>query len=201
MNYQYIAVENEADSGGTEIANIVAREIGLPCFDSTEILQKVSQDYNISVEEIKEYENSIAESFLYSCYVLQQVNNRGHDELPIEGQIYSAERQTIKELASAGPAVFIGHCAAEVLKDTGKVLRVFIKANQEDKPEYFSDKYNLERESSEEMFYRVDENRSRYYFFSSGKRWRDEDNYDLYLDRSQLGIAGCVDLIKQKFEE
>lgn len=201
MNYQYIAVENEAGSGGAEIANIIAKEYRLPCFDTMEIIQKVSQDYNFSVEEIKEYEKSITGSFLYSYYVLQQVNNCSYDELPIEGQIYSAERKTIKELASAGPAVFIGHCAAEVLKDTGNVLRVFIKANPEDKLECFSDKSRSERGTSGEILHHVDETRSRYYFFSSGKHWKNEDNYDLYLDRSQLGIAGCVDLIKKKLEE
>lgn len=201
MKYQYITIENETGSGGTEIANIVANECGLPCFGAKEILQKVSHDYSFSAEQIKEYEKSITGSFLYSYYVLQQIKNHNHSELPIEGQIYSAEKETIKKLASSGPAVFIGHCTAEVLKDSGNVLRVFIKADQEDKIRCFSDKYNLERGSPEGMLHRLDENRSRYYFFGSGKRWKNKENYDLYLDRSQLGISGCVDLIKKKFEE
>ena len=57
MKYQYITIENETGSGGTEIANIVANECGLPCFGAKEILQKVSQDYSFSTEQIKEYDN------------------------------------------------------------------------------------------------------------------------------------------------
>ena len=44
---------------------------------------------------------------------------------------------------------------------------------------------------------KVDERKADYYFKYTGCDWTDIKNYDLSLDTSELGISGCVDMIKK----
>ena len=48
---KYITIEREYGSGGTEIARLLAGQIGIPCYGQ-EILEEVSRERDIPVEKI-----------------------------------------------------------------------------------------------------------------------------------------------------
>lgn len=49
----------------------------------------------------------------------------------------------IRQMAAAGSAIFVGHCAAEALKDKPGVLRVFIRSGEEEKKKRITQKYGI----------------------------------------------------------
>ena len=48
-----------------------------------------------------------------------------------EGKIFLDEQLEIRRLAMDGPAIFLGHCASEALRDQKGVIKVFIRSSDD----------------------------------------------------------------------
>lgn len=194
MNFKYITIEREYGSGGTEIAQKLARECGISCYGS-EIMEKAAERLHISVEEAQRYEEKITSSFLYSMFVMGQVQTGNLNSLPLESRLYVEEHDAICSFAQSGCGIFVGHCASEALKNESGVLRVFIRANADFKRERVISKYGVSEKDADVTCRRFNKKRSTYYTFNTSKKWDDMTNYHMVLDSSALGIDGCVKAI------
>lgn len=197
---RYITIEREYGSGGTEIAQRLSQETGVPCY-GREILEEVSRRYHLSIDAIEQYEETITNSFLYSIYVMSKANSADADMLATEGHIYVAEQSAIQRFAAQGPGIFVGHCASEALRGWDGVVKVFIGSSDNDKKnKRITHEYGipeLETESKRKWF---DRKRARYYNANTGKKWENLSQYDLVLDSGTLGIPGCVAVLKGLLE-
>ena len=192
MKIQAIAIEREYGSGGTEIGRQLADRIGYG-FYGREILEAVSRKYEVPVEKLERYEETTTGSFLYSIFMLSKVQSGDADFLTGEGHIFAAEQAVIEQLAASGPAVFMGHCACEALKEKPGVLRVFIRCSDErEKRERIIREYGIPSSEAEAVRRRFDKKRSNYYYANTTRRWNDAANYDIMLDSGTLGVDGCV---------
>lgn len=195
MKYQYITIEREFGSGGTKIGEMLAKECHIPCYGH-EILETVAKKHDISVEQIEQYEESVTNSFLYTVFVMSKAQSGDLNMLSEEGQVYLAEQAAIRQLAQNGPAVFMGHCACEALKEQKGVAKVFIHADEAFKTKRIQEDYEISPNRGEAVMKRYDKKRANYYRANTMKRWDDYRNYDIVLDSSQLGIEGCVSVLK-----
>lgn len=195
---QYIAIEFEAGSGGTEIAEGVAESLAIPCY-GRDMLKMVAKEMSLTEFDIRNYVESITDNSMYSRYIISQIKSGQVSGLPHEGQICLAHRNTIRRLAEIGSAVFVGQCAADVIEDLGKVTQVFIKAGNDVRKNHIAEKTTALNCTPDELMKRLDGLQERYYFSIRNKPWRDPDNYDLVLDSSQIGAAECIIAIKQEF--
>lgn len=110
--------------------------------------------------------------------------------------IFVADQQEIRNLAASGPAVFIGHCASEALKDR-KIVKVFIRcSDRKEKAKRITEDYGIDPKYAENTCNRFDNKRAKYYYANTTKKWDDLKNYDIVLDSAKLGIDGCVDALK-----
>ena len=198
MKCNYITIEREYGSGGTKIARRLAEVCGIGCY-GTEILEAVSQKNHIPVESIQHYEETVSGSFLYTLFVMSQTQSGDPDMLTKEGHIFLDEQRDIERLAAGGPAVFLGHCAAQALKDYPGVVRVFIRADSACKKKRIMEDYGIPERQVESVRKRYDNKRSKYFYANTTRRWTDPQNYDIMLDSSQLGIDGCVKLLRSLF--
>ncbi len=195
MKSRHIAIEREYGSGGTQIARRLAEECGVPCY-GREILEAVSKRYGVSVERIERYEESTTGSFLYSIMAMARAQTGNSDLLSTEGRVFLAEQKIIRELAAKELTVFLGHCAAEAFEDRGRVVRVFIRGQAEDKKRRVKQEYGIADSHIEETMRRFDKKRANYYYANTLRRWDDRNNYDIVLDSSSLGVEGCVAVLK-----
>ena len=106
----------------------------------------------------------------------------------------------IKKMASRGRAIFLGHCAAEALKDRKGVIKVFIRSSKEDKTKRIMDLYGIDEREVELIRKKFDKKRANYFYANTAKTWDDLRNYDIVLDVSNLGIDGCVEMLKGLLE-
>ncbi len=194
MKCNYVTIEREYGSAGTEIARKFAEKCGVPCYGH-EILEEVSKEYNISTERIEQYEETVTNSFLYSVFIIGRAQSGDPDMLANEGHIYVAEQLMIKRLASQGKGVFLGHCASEALKDRPGVVRVFIRASDEEKKKRVKEDYGISEKDAETVRKRFDKKRANYYYANTAKKWDDFRNYDIVLDSTLLGVDGCVNIL------
>ncbi len=195
MKFQYIAMEREYGSGGREIARRLSEITGIPCY-GREIIEAVSKEQNISVSQIDHYEESVTNSFLYTIFALGKALSGDSDMLTKEGHIFVAEQKVIRQMAEKGPAVFVGHCAAEALKTKQGLLRVFIRCGMEEKRKRITEEYKIPENKVESTIHKFDHKRANYYYANTAKKWADFNNYDLILDSGTLGVDGCISALQ-----
>ena len=195
----YITIEREYGSGGTEIARRLAEECEISCY-GREIMEAVAEKYEIPISRIERYEETVSSSFLYTIFVMSRVQSGDNDMLMKEGHIHVAEQREIQRLAANGPAVFLGHCAFEALKDYRGVVRVFIRAEEKEKKKRILEEYGIQESEMENVRKWYDRKRANYYYANTARKWDDLKNYDLVLNSSQLGIDGCVAVLKGLLE-
>lgn len=119
------------------------------------------------------------------------------EPLTEEGRVFVAEQNTIRELSANGRAVFLGHCASEVLRDRDSVIKVFIRCSDpEKKRERIIRSYGIPEKEAENTRKRFDKKRSNYYAINTGRKWHDLSNYDIVLDSAILGTDGCVNVLE-----
>jgi hypothetical protein len=192
MKVRYLTIEREYGSGGTEIARRLEANTGVPCYGK-EMLEALSDQLHISVEELERYEETVTGSFLYTLYMMAQAHNGSSDMLTKESRIFVAEQEEIQKLARQGSAIFLGHCASEALKEEEGVIKVFIRCSDDVwKQKRIIEKYGIERAETDRVRERFDRKRANYYHANTDKKWKDFRNYDIVLDSAALGIEGCV---------
>ena len=194
MDIRFAAIEREYGSAGTQIGRETAERCGIRCY-GREIMEMVAGEQQISVEALEDYEEKISGSLLYSLFVMSQSQTGDPDLVSGESKLYVAESRQIRRLSKAGPAIFVGHCAAKALEQEPGVLRVFIRGSQEDKERRIRQEYGIPPEQVGAVSRRFNRRRSNYYSFCTGKHWDDFQNYDLVLDSSRLGVEGCVKVL------
>lgn len=200
MTPKYITIEREYGSGGTQIAQRLAEETGIPCY-GREILEDVSRRLNLSIDEIQEYEEKMVGSFLYTVYIMGKAHSGDSDMLSMDGQVFVAEQSAIQDFASKGPGIFVGHCASEALKERHGVVKVFIRGSDgKQKNQRIVEEYSIPIEKAESTRKKFDKKRAHYYQCNTNKKWDDLTQYDLVLDSSKLGIDGCVAVLKGLLE-
>ena len=200
MQIEYVTIEREYGSGGTEIAARLADKCGIACYGA-EIMEIAAKELHVSASEAQQYEEKISNSFLYSVFAMSQVQTGKADMLSMESRLYVAERNAICGLAHYGRAVFVGHCASEALKDQGDVLRVFIRAADGFKHRRAVSDYGIDEKDAEAVCRRYNKKREKYYAFITSRKWNDMSNYDMVLDSSRIGIDGCVETIASLLAE
>ncbi len=200
MKYQYIAIEREYGSGGQEIAEQIAKASGIPYFGH-QILERVARDMDLSPDQIEDCEERATNSLLYSLYAMAQIQAGAYDMLPLEGKVHLAEQELIRDLASYGQAVFLGHCAAEALRGRNGVLRVFIRSDEKQKVERIRDLYGIKETNINKMIRKYDQKRANYYYANTSRKWRSPDNYDMILDSGTLGTKQCAELLLYMLRE
>lgn len=194
MQIEYVTIEREYGSGGTEIAARVAERCGIACY-GVEIMEIAAKELHISVGEAQQYEEKVTNSFLYSMFAMSQVQKGSADMLSMESRLYVAERNAICGLAHYGRAVFVGHCASEALKGQGDVLRVFIRAADGFRHNRAVSEYGIDEKDAEAVCRRYNKKREKYYGFITSRKWNDISNYDMILDSSRISIDGCAEAI------
>lgn len=197
MKCKYITIEREYGSGGTQAARLLAERTGIPCY-GREILEEVSKDNDISVEKIERYEETVTNSFLYSVYMMTQTVSGKTDMLTGNGHIYVAEQAVIRRLAAKGPAIFLGHCACEALREYQGVARIFIRCSDEDgKRRRITEEYGISADQVDNVRRKFDRKRANYFYANTVRKWDDYKNYDIVLDSGRLGIETCVDILQK----
>lgn len=199
MKFRYITIEREYGSGGTKIARKLSEACGVPCYGQ-EILEAAAKKQGIPVERINQYEEKATGSVLYTMFVMSRVQTGNPDMLTAEGKVFLDEQLEIRRLATEGPAIFLGHCACDALKDQGGVVKVFIHSeNEEEVRERITKDYGIAPEDVESTRRYFNKKREGYFRANTGNDWSNLKNYDVVLDSSKLGIEGCVNVLKGLF--
>lgn len=197
MKYHVIAIEREYASGGQEIGEKLAERLGIPCF-GRQILKMAAAELGTSTEYLEGMEEKATGSLLFSMYAIASLANMakgGNTALSRESELIMTESEIIRKITQT-PAIIVGRCAVDALKDRKDVLRVFIRREEEKRYRRAVEVYGLNPENAQAAIRRADRRRLGYYKALTGGDWRNPSNYHMILDSGTLGIPKCVDILE-----
>lgn len=184
-----ITISREFGSGGRELGVKLADRLGIPFYDK-ELISMAADDINIAEEAFQHYDEHIV---VYDPLDRQYYHAFSDVyQVPMSDQIFVAQSNVIRRLASHGPCIIVGRCADMILTDS---LNLFIYANMKNRikrmleleSEADSDGREMERRIRE-----VDRKRKEYYQYYTGNTWGRAQNYHLCLDSGPVGVEGCL---------
>lgn len=185
-----IAISREYGSGGRKIGKLLAKHLNIPFYDK-ELIVQAAEKGGFSQDIIGKYDEKAIYQPIHS-YSYQKLFNFYHK--PLTGQMYLAQYNLVKELASKGSCVIIGRCADDILE--GKCISVFVYADIKVRMERkFHYEHNISQEIMKDRIFEIDRQRKSYYEYHTGRKWGDKKNYHLCIDSSHIGPATCGKLI------
>ena len=193
-----ITISREFGSGGREIGQKLADEMGIGFYDK-ELLEMASKESGICEELFVKHDESYTNSFLYSLvmdtYSINGYSSAPFLDMPLNHKVFLAQFEAIKKIASEGPCVLVGRCADYALSDNPNCINAFVHADLDYRIENMKKRFGMNEKQAKDTLAKKDKQRASYYNYYTSKKWGDSRSYHLTLDISELGIDGCVDMI------
>ncbi len=198
MDKQFIiAVGREYGSGGHEIAEIIAEELGFKLYDRR-ILEGMAAEKDIKLEDLEKYDEK-PKNIVFSRSVGGYSNS--NEEVMAE-----LEFEYLKEKAKTGESfVVVGRCGETVFKEHKGLVSLFITGDYSNKLNRIMKKYALSEKEAANKISRHDKNRKKYHNYHSDFKWGDSRYYDMCINSSRLGEKATarilIDYIKERMEQ
>lgn len=194
MEHRIITVSREWASGGHTVAELTAKELGIPCYD-TQIIQETAKRTGLSEDLVKEAEQRMTGSFLYNL-VMSVNSERNYIE-----QIYKSEKEIVLEKAAEGPCVIVGRGADFVVAEKLPTLRAFVYSNMKRRIRHAVENYGIDEAKAQKEIIRMDKERSIHMKTFTGLNWGDRINYDIMLNAGFLGEKECARILVQAYKD
>lgn len=184
-----ITISRQYGSGGKEVSDIVAKKMGVRCYDR-QILYLAAQEIGADSVDINSINQLAYDRGRIGISGITSVMGMGN--IPIYNQMFLEQAKIIQKLASQGSCVFLGRCADFVLREFRRHYSFFIYANKQFKEKRAKELY---KNATIEELEREDKNRSDYYQYYTGLRWGECKNYDMMINTSKIDLEDTADLI------
>ena len=204
-----IAINREFGSGGREIAYKVGELLGVNVYDKA-ILDTLTSKFNLTVEEMRRIKASKPNWWNDFCRFYQQFGAVGQggytpqeDREVTSQQIYLAEAQILRDLASQESCVIIGRSGFHVFRDHPYAMRIFFIADRKARVKRVMEKYALDEDAASMRIDKIDEARDTYTQAVAGVSRYDARNYDFVFNVTQfptdLVAQFLADNIRKKY--
>lgn len=192
-----ICIGRKFCSGGRNVAAIVAEKLGIKVYDR-DLLKKAAQNTGFSEKFFDEADEEKTRKGLRSLFMnhLSSINGLSNNYLSNES-IFNMQSEAIRKIHEQEDCVFIGRCADYVLRDSDRLLNVFVAAGIDDRVARVmrhADEGMTESKALS-LIEDIDRKRSSYYNYFTGRTWGDPAVYDICLNSTTLGYEKCADII------
>ncbi len=198
INY-VITIARGFGSGGKEIGEKLAKELGIPCYDRqilTMASDKNGVDESLFVETNEKLRGKYIANFLRRIPVTGIVE--AHDKNFVSDvNIFNLQAEIITSLAASESCIIIGKCADHILRNYKNVISIYIEAPREACVKSIREKMHVSQDRANQLIHSTDKYRAKYYsYYTGGKDWTNPINYDLVLNSARIGRDKCVEVIK-----
>ncbi|MGH7603499.1 MAG: AAA family ATPase [Gemmatimonadaceae bacterium] len=186
-------------SGGSEVAAIVAKELGWSLLDNA-VVDAVSARMGLSVAEVRDREErvpSLVERITSAMAMGSQewMSPIADATRPTDEQLIEMTHRVVDEAIARGPLVVVGRGTQEMLAERKDTFHVFCYAPRK---ALITRTMRREGVNADEAARRVDntnKERDQWVRLHWERDRRAHENYDLSVNTETLGIQGAADLI------
>ena len=179
-----ITIAREFGSGGHEIGEIIAKELGISFYD-TKLIDLSATESGLTPEYVKEHEQKLANSLLFDLY--EQNYAYVNEEMPPLNILFMVQSKVIRDICKKESCVIVGRCADYVLKSSPNCFNIFIHADKNFRMKRIIEEYGIAPEMVERELERTDRERSNYCKHFTHRLWGMASNYNLTIDSSLFG--------------
>jgi len=192
-----ITIEREYGSGGGEIAQLLAKQLGWKLWDQllTEEIAKFANCPKAVVEVREERADPLYyrlfKSFLRGSY---EGSLNAHKLNVVDSEsILRITRRVVEQVSKEGNSVLVGRGSQQFLRSREDTFRVFLYAPREDKVRRLLDRGKSQTEA-EQLVDTVDRERADFIQKYFGVEWPDRGIYHTMINTT-IGNRGVVDMI------
>ena len=196
-----ITISRMFGCGGSDVAAIVARELGWSLLDNA-VVDEVADRLGVSRSEVQSLEErvpSLAERIAASLALSAPELAVPVDDAPMmetaETRIVGVTKRVMEEAVQGGNAVLVGRGAQALLADRPDALHVFCYAPREFLIERAITHRGVDRAHAGQEVDRMNKQREHYVKRHWGRDWKSFSNYHLCIDTGRWGIEGAADLV------
>ena len=191
-----ITIGREYGSGGREIVEAVARQLGIGFYDK-KIISLAAQKSGLCDEFIANNEQRVRSGLMQNLAASAAYSNGffSGSYLPLTDTIFIAEAQVIRDIAARESAVIVGRCADYILAGRENTIKVFIHAPQEARVKRIMRLYQLDEPAALKAIATSDKERGNHYFRYTDMKWGKAQNYDLCINSALMGVDKTVEML------
>ena len=201
MDNYVITIGRELGSGGKTIGKMMADALGIPIYDRS-LIEMAAQESGISSEILKQHDEASSGGLkgmaLRAMAAVPFVTADSFSSNSISDEnLFNIQCHIIQEKAEKENCIIVGRCADYILRNHPRLLRIFIRANIEDRIKFFQDREIIGREDAEKQLRKIEKKRAAYHDFFSETTWGDSRSYDLCVNSSILGKEKTAEFLIQ----
>lgn len=193
-----ITVGRRIGSGGREVAELLARRLGIPVYDKR-LLNVAAEQSGIAAEFFEQADEKNRGSFLgglLNSYLPFAGTGYGRANCIGKEELFKIQSDAIRSLAATQSAIFIGRCADYILRDHPRRIDLFITAPEADRRARIIRREGCTEQEADHLMEAGDRQRAAYYNYYTDKIWGDSASYHLCIDSSLLGIDDTAALVE-----
>jgi cytidylate kinase len=198
-----ITISRQFGTGGHEIGAEIARRLGVKLLDK-QILNEVAKRAPRMEEAMEKIEarNPLWRDDFTNFYrnYMAKAEYDGAEQDQTSHELFDAQCQIIRQIASKESCVIVGRCGFYIFKDHPNALKIFIHSTEECRKRRIAEKYGLDLRDAAAMVVDNDYSRELYTKTFTGCEWTDARNYDISLDVRKFGLNGAVDFLMKTIE-
>ena len=201
-----ITISRQYGSGGSEVAERVARALGWALYDNA-VVEEVAQRLRMTPAEVSAREErvpSLVERMatamaLGAPEMMPMVGDLAAQ--PSEERMVLMTRRVIEDAVRAGPVVLVGRGAQCMLASRTDALHVFCYAPFDELVRYAVEVLDVPFPEAGKKVTEMNRHREEYVKHHFKRDWRDFANYDLCVNTARLGLDGSADLVTRLARE
>lgn len=204
MNTRVVSVSRQVGAAGEEVAQAVARKMGLRYIDY-QVIQDAAAEAGVSTETVSEAEHTPS---LLTRILEALARNPSMpaaawaDPLPLTtSPLYSSTdfrkfvEAVIRDIAEAGNCVLVGHAAQVILRNRLDTVRVFVTGSDSFRARRIMAGMGVDEKTALKTVERTDRERVDYFerFYDTG--WLVPCTYDLCLNTDHLNPEQAAEVV------
>lgn len=199
-----ITINRENGSGGREIARRLGEMLGLKVYDKS-ILEEIVQKYKLNKEEIERIKAQKTNLWSDFCQFYRQFSAAGNsyqneDRKITSRELYYAEAQIMRNLASQESCIIVGRSGFHVFKDDPDALSIFIIADREARIKRIAQKEGVDEKTADKLIEKTDAARDNFTKTFAGTSRYDARNYDITLNVSRFSTEAIAAFLAENIK-
>ncbi len=198
MKNRVITIGRQYGSNGRKIADMLAKKLGIHCYDK-ELIHIAAQKKNITYEELLKVDEKRSNPWRYPVEDEVQMQKQFRFE-PMNDVLFYTQVDVIRSLAQKEDCIIVGRCANDILRDFNNCKRVFVHAPMEKRLENVMQRVEIDQKEAALLIKKMDKQRRYYYNYFTDKKWEDMSQYDLTINSGDLSEEQIVDVLVALYE-
>ena len=187
-----IAISREYGSGGREIGERLAEELGIAYYDKL-LLNRIAEESGLDGDVVADFDEKPLRPLLLNPNAFFCATDLEH---PVASRIYRTEVDILRSIADESSCVIVGRCADYVLAGHPDLVSLFVSAPMEARVARVMRRNTLSESEARSRIARVDKNRASYYRYFTDENWGMARNYDLCINSGDLDATRAVSIVR-----